>query len=159
MRKRYLANGEKEEPFLESLLHPEGCLLAQLGGGAIFINRPILPAGGSGSVSAKPVLFDQVIPVKDGWRLFKLAKAGQECLPADAITAEEKEALKQLSFLQPAFISITEEQDFNQQYRTFLGKDNNYVLIRPDQYVFAMFEDVNQITAATAEIKSLLCAL
>lgn len=76
MRKRYLAGGEKEEPFLESKLHRDGCLLPEKGGGSIFINRPVMLNPGSKNQTV--LLYDNAISETRGWRVFQIARAGEE---------------------------------------------------------------------------------
>jgi hypothetical protein len=151
MRQRYLDNGEKEEPFLESVLPPDGCLFAQQEGGAIFINRLILPS--TARKDTKPQLFDEVIPIKTGWRLFKID-------PSAHPSKEEEQAIASLSFLSPSLISITESQDVKEDYRSFLGNGAyKYALIRPDQYVFAKFSDIAHLSGSIDKIRARVCAL
>lgn len=147
MRQRYLANAEKEEPFLESMLPADGCISSEQGGGGIFINRPILPY--ANSASSKSQLFDQIITEKNGWRIFKLGQIDVN---------EEKTISQHFAFLGASVINIIEEQDFQKSYRSFLTKDN-FVIIRPDQYVFAMFPTVEELYAAASTVYSRVCAV
>ena len=144
MRSKYLAGGEKEEPFLESVLHRDGCLLHEKGGGSIFINRMVL--GQDKTLQ----LFDNVISETRGWRVFQLVQDGED---ESTLQQEMNKARQALSFLDATFVSISEQQDMDGEYRTLLGQANNVALIRPDQYVFAFFRDVCDLCAHVESIK------
>lgn len=149
MRKRYLAGGEKEEPFLESVLDQNGCLLSDKGGGQIFLNRPILPA--ATLQDQTPQLYDNVISTTAGWRVFQLLEKDEEVLQNGF-----DGTLAVLSFLQVSVVSISERQDYEGKYASFLGRDNRVALIRPDQYVFGFFTDLNHLCAHADIIKQRL---
>jgi hypothetical protein len=146
MRKRYLAGGEKEEPFLESVLDPNGCLLPDKGGGQIFLNRLILP--GATLQDQTPQLYDNVVSTTTGWRVFQILEKDEEVLQNGF-----DGTLAVLSFLQASVVSISERQDYQGEYRSFLGKVNRVALIRPDQYVFGFFTDLNHLCTHADIIK------
>jgi hypothetical protein len=147
MRKRYLAGGEKEEPFLESVLHPDGCLLPEKSGGSIFINRLVLPAA---QEDQTPQLYDNIISTTKGWRVFQLMEKDEEPTIQDG---SRKTMIELFSFLQVSFVSISERQDYQGEYKSFLGQDNKVTLIRPDQYVFALFKDLTDLCSHVQIVK------
>lgn len=155
MRKRYLAGGEKEEPFLESVLHHDGCLLPEKGGGSIFINRLILPAS-SKAQDQTPQLYDNVISTTKGWRVFQLMGDQDDTI---AIQDGSIKTLKLLCFLEASFITISERQDYQGEYKAFLGQENRVALIRPDQYVFAFFKDMTDLCVHVHTIKDRVCSM
>lgn len=152
MRKRYLAGGEKEEPFLESVLHHNGCLLPDRGGGHIFLNRLILPA--ATHADQTPALFDNVVSTTKGWRVFQLLQRDEE-----VVQNGFDRTLGSLSFLEASVVSISARQDYQGEYHCFLGQENRVALIRPDQYVFGFFKDLSDLDAHASTIRERVCAM
>jgi hypothetical protein len=151
MRNRYILGGEKEEPFLESVLHSDGCLLSERGGGQIFVNRPILPSEGTTHQNAD--LYDNIVTVTGGWRVFHLTSRPV----VHSTQLELHQTLKALSFMDVSYVPIGECQDFEGHYRSFLGEGWNLALVRPDQYVFAFFKDLDDLYNNIHLIKTRLC--